>query len=293
MYSIKFHFKAGQRAPGLRRVARQAWERGFLGACPSGALWDGQGNTNLSKSWIWDYSPVRAGRPQCLELASSPNSPKHRLSMRPEGMGDGACSPDRPASAAPVHVTSPSPPGPPRLNPNSHLVPNCSSLYSLLRHWRVVLRALLGVLGTNAIPNCCSGSWLPSAQHSVPAGGMTNFLLFSAMGVGATALCRGTSAAAGLWAQTQGILSLSNHTPPSALEIWSEDAQYGKGKRRFPSSVRLRLELCGSGQSQHNRGQSPPLLFSPAQELQPHRPQPRSSSDTGARAAHRQMTHVG
>lgn len=68
MYSIKFHFKAGQRAPGLRRVARQAWERGLLGACPSGDLWDGQGNTNVSKSWIRDYSSVGAGQPQYLEL---------------------------------------------------------------------------------------------------------------------------------------------------------------------------------------------------------------------------------
>lgn len=119
---------------------------------------------------------------------------------------------------------------------------------------------------------------------------MRNFLLFSAVGKGARVLCRGMSEAAGLWAQTQGRLSVSDHIPPSALGVWSEDAPYGKGKQVL-SSVRLCLELCGSDQAQQNTGQSPPLLFSPGQEAQPHRPQPRRSPDKGARAAHGQMAH--
>lgn len=126
-------------------MARQAWERGLLGACPSRALWDGQGNTNLSKSWIWDYSPVNWQTSNWNN--NSTNSPKHRPSTRPEGMGDGdPHNPDMPTCAASVHFrplstwasySQPQQPFGPHLS---------SSLYSLLRHWCVVLRVLLGGL---------------------------------------------------------------------------------------------------------------------------------------------------
>lgn len=127
--------------------------------------------------------------------------------------------------------------------------------------------------GTNPIANCCSGARLPSAQHLVPAGDRTDVLLFSAMGVGAGAhpLAEGCVQQLSVGSDTGQTIHEQSYAP-SSLGIWSEDARYGKGKRWFPRSVKLRLELCGSAQAQHNRGQSPPRLFSPAQELQPHRP---------------------
>lgn len=67
MYSIKFHFKAGQRAPGLRSV------KAVLGKGPPRSLSlrgpvGGARKHNLSKPRIVVYSPVRAGRLQGLEL---------------------------------------------------------------------------------------------------------------------------------------------------------------------------------------------------------------------------------
>lgn len=67
MYSIKFHFKAGQRAQKCGKAVLGKGPPRSL-ACLSGALCDGQGNTNLNKSWTWDYLPVGAGSPQCSEL---------------------------------------------------------------------------------------------------------------------------------------------------------------------------------------------------------------------------------
>lgn len=107
-----------------------------------------------------------------------------------------------------------------------------------------------------------------------------NFLLFSAMGGGQESSDRGASAAAGLWAQTWDRLSVNNHIPLSP-GIWSEDALYGKGKRRFPSGVRLCPELCGSDQSQQNQRSvaSTPVLTCTGVSPQPHQSQPRRSLD--------------
>lgn len=67
MYSIKFHFKAGQRAPDSQNSGKAGLGKGPPRSLSFWGLVGWAGNANLSKSWMWDYSPV-SWQTRCLEL---------------------------------------------------------------------------------------------------------------------------------------------------------------------------------------------------------------------------------